>query len=68
MRQNALNLPHRIGGWIQLMGFVDSKFHFNIQFINAYLISIHHQPNIKNAFETLQVRTMCCVLVGNLLV
>jgi hypothetical protein len=51
-----------------LMGFVDSKFHFNIQFINANLISIHHQPSIKNAFETLQVRTMCCVLVANLLV
>ncbi len=68
MKQNALNLPHGIGGWIRLMGFVDSKFHFNIQFINANLISIHHQPSIKNAFETLQVRTMCCVLVANLLV
>jgi hypothetical protein len=51
-----------------LMGFVDSKFHLNIHTINANLILIHHQPSIKNAFETLQVGTMCCVLVTNLLV
>ncbi len=68
MKQNALNLPHGIGGWIRLMGFVDSKFHLNIHTINANLILIHHQPSIKNAFETLQVGTMCCVLVTNLLV
>jgi hypothetical protein len=65
MRQNALNLPHGIGGWKRLMGFVDSKFHLNIQFINANLISIHHQLSIKNVFETLQVGTMCRVLVAN---
>ncbi len=45
MRRNALNLPHGIGGWIQLMGFVDSKFHLNIQLINANLMSVHHQPH-----------------------
>jgi hypothetical protein len=29
-----------------LMGFVDSKFHFNIQFIKENLISIHQQPDV----------------------
>jgi hypothetical protein len=49
------------------MGFVGSKFHLNIQFINANFISIHHQLSFKNVFETLQVGTMCRVLVLTLL-
>jgi hypothetical protein len=67
-REDETKLPHRIGGWIRLLGFVDSKFHLNIQFINANLISIHHQLNIKNVFEILQVGTMCRVLLVNPLV
>jgi len=50
------------------MGFVDSLFHLNIQLINANLILVHHQPHglvSKMFFETLQVGTMCCVLVAN---
>jgi len=53
------------------MGFVDSKFQFNMQLINANLISVHHQPHglvEQNVFETLQVGTMCCVFVVNPLV
>ncbi len=45
MKWNVLTLPHGIGGWIQLMGFFNSIFDLNIQFINANLISIHHQPH-----------------------
>jgi hypothetical protein len=70
MRWNALNLPQGIGGWIWLMGFVDSRFHFNTQLINAKFdisTSSTTWTSINNVFETLQVGTMCRVLVANLL-
>jgi hypothetical protein len=41
------------------MGFMDSRFHFKIQLINANLISIHHQPH------GLVSKIMCHVLVAN---
>jgi hypothetical protein len=63
MKRNALNLPHGIGGRMQFMGFVDSKFNLNIQPINANLILVHHQPHglVSEMFLKLWKLEQCLV-------
>ncbi len=59
MKPNALNLPHGIGGWIQLMVFV------NLDFSWTSNSSLHHHPHGLTSKMLLKLYNSGHVLIAN---